>query len=301
MYHRVINPNNVKTYIQPGMYVDPVTFAMHLNALTSYFSIISINELMKIAHSGKSDRFSKSLCAITFDDGWVDYYQNAFPLLKEYNLPATVFLPTNFIGSDQWFWTDRFAFIWKNKKLNNNPGSNQIIEKLLGIKGTFPMQIEKGLQILKALPLSEIESVLSEMENAFGMNAGQQGRAFLNWQEVKEMRDSGLVSFGSHTVDHHILTTLSENEIRKELRGSMQCLLDKKVVEKGKVPFCYPNGNFDLNIAQIVKDEGYSCAVTTKTDWNSFSADPFTLNRVGMHQDISSTKSMFLANIAGIF
>jgi peptidoglycan/xylan/chitin deacetylase (PgdA/CDA1 family) len=140
-----------------------------------------------------------------------------------------------------------------------------------------------------------------ELEKSYGLSSHISERAFLNWEEVKEMHGSGLVSFGSHTADHQILTTLDENKIRKELSASKKKLIDERVVDPNTICFCYPNGNFNEKIAMLVKEGGYSFAVTTKTGWNSFTENNFTLKRIGVHQDMASTKAMFLARIAGIF
>ena len=115
------------------------------------------------------------------------------------------------------------------------------------------------------------------------------------------MKESGLVGFGSHTDNHHILTTLAESETAKELEISRERLLAEKVVDADFIPFCYPNGNHTARIAEMVKEASYSMAVTTKKGWNEFGSAPYTLKRIGIHQDICSTKGLFAGRISGIF
>ncbi len=297
MYHRIAKRNENNEYIQPGMYVEPDTFKMQLNILRSTFSIVSQSEMLRIIREGNSDRYEKPVCSITFDDGWRDFYENAFPILKSLNIAATVFLPTNFIGTHRWFWTDRLAFIWKHKKKNGVSSSDPIINTLSAIKGTFPSQIEKALAILKDLHLDTIEKILSQLENDWEVDAELRGRAFLNWQEVKEMHATGLISFGSHTAEHHILTTLNETVLRKELLNSKQRLKEEAVVDERQIIMCYPNGNYNERIARMVEDLGFVCATTTKTGWNHFPSELFALKRIGIHQDISSSNALFLSTI----
>jgi peptidoglycan/xylan/chitin deacetylase (PgdA/CDA1 family) len=301
MYHRITNPRTEPVYIQPGMYVTPETFAMHLKALQSETIVLPLHELLNRMRQGNGNPASKPLCAITFDDGWLDFCTNAFPVLKSLNMPATVFLPTNFIGTDKWFWTDQFAFVWKQLEPRRRPAATAALRSLSRIQGSFESQIEKAVAVLKNLPGNAIEDVLAELEKCAGTSSRVPGRAFLNWEEVREMRGSGLVSFGSHTAGHQILTTLDQNGIRDELLVSKQKLVEEKAADADGLSFCYPNGNFNQTISALVKESGYSSAVTTKTGWNSFSENHFALKRIGMHQDMTSTKSLFLSRLAGIF
>jgi peptidoglycan/xylan/chitin deacetylase (PgdA/CDA1 family) len=294
-YHRIMEVN--RDFIQPGMYVTPKTFSMQINLLKSRASIIPLSQLLKIIMSPKSSTEKKPFCAITFDDGWHDFYQNAFPILKSLNVPATNFLPTNFIGTDRWFWTDRLAEIWKHKKKQDRFSPGSIAQKLMGLKGSFEAQIEKAIEILKDAPLNQIEKVLGELTSAWSVPSHNQERIFLNWREVREMQDTGLISFGSHTTEHQILTTINENEIRKELQNSKQKLSKEGVIENLYIPFCYPNGDYTTQIAQLVKEAGYSCAVTTRKGWNDSSSDSYSLKRINMHQDVSSTKGLFLSRL----
>jgi peptidoglycan/xylan/chitin deacetylase (PgdA/CDA1 family) len=274
---------------------------MHLQVLQSEFTVLPLLDLISRPGHGEPAPSSKPLCAITFDDGWLDFYTNAFPVLKSFNMPATVFLPTNFIGTNKWFWTDRFAFLWKQLEPRRRPAATSPLRSLSRIRGSFESQIEKAVAVLKNLPGDAIEDVLAELEKCAGTSSRVPGRAFLNWEEVREMRGSGLVSFGSHTAGHQILTTLDQNGIRDELLVSKQKLVEEKAADADGLSFCYPNGNFNDTISALVKESGYCSAVTTKTGWNSFSENHFTLNRIGMHQDMTSTKSLFLSRLAGIF
>jgi peptidoglycan/xylan/chitin deacetylase (PgdA/CDA1 family) len=139
------------------------------------------------------------------------------------------------------------------------------------------------------------------LETAAGAAILPRERVFLNWQEVKEMRESGLVSFGSHTAEHHILTTIDGEEIERQLRISKQKLTDTGAADARSISFCYPNGNYTDTIAQLVKKSGYAFAVTTQPGWNSASSASFALKRIGIHEDITTTKLMFLARVSGLF
>ncbi len=295
MYHRVLIPTET---IQAGMYVKPETFERHLFLLKKYFELIPLREITTEAHA--SIKRTKPICILTFDDGWKDFYDFAFPLIKKYQVPATVFLPTEFIGTDKRFWTDRFAnFLLHHKGTINNSEFSDLIHKIDKLQGRFEDRLEKSIELLKTYSLGIIEAFLDELEKTYPESMLSKGRDFLNWSEIHEMFNSGLISFGSHTANHQILTILDKPEIEKELYASKEKLLDQGVVEPSFIPFCYPNGTYTQEFAGMVCSAGYHVAVTTKKGWNQFDTDMFTLNRISIHQDMTSTVPLFACRIAG--
>lgn len=93
---------------------------------------------------------------------------------------------------------------------------------------------------------------------------------------------------------------MGAEEVEKELVDSRNELLEKGVVDKSFIPFCYPNGNHTKEIADMVSSSGYHLAVTTKNGWNHSVDDRFTLKRVGVHEDMTSTGALFACRIAGL-
>ena len=310
MYHRVVDGVVACGLGQEGMYVDVETFEDHLRFVKRHFLVVSLAEGLDILgqESGATARGGRPLCAITFDDGWRDVYENAYPLLRSNGMAATVFLPTGFIGTRNWFWTDRLA-----RLLNSgSPGKGGRTVRTLsgfslptsGLPGdTGGRGLHGIIEAMKRLPQEEIERILGALSEERGVAAGPEQRAFLTWEEVGEMFRSGLVRFGSHTESHRILTTLSDDEVAVELRRSKERLEDEGVVDPGFVPFAYPNGNHTGRIAAMVSAAGYRLAVTTEKGWNRLKPafDAYRLKRIGVHQDIASTDAMFCCRLAEMF
>lgn len=305
MYHRVLAADPM---IQPGMYVTPKTFERHLVFLKKYFSIIPLTELVDSSSlENMVEKNVKPVCVLTFDDGWIDFYQNVFPLLKKYQVPATVFLPTNFIGLKKKFWTDRLALIlkWMATNTYSADQSSQteilnLLDKFSMLDGSLQDRLDEAAEMLKKYSQQEINRILDQIEVQANPDDLPGGRDFIDWEEVKIMYQSGLVNFGSHTVNHEILTNISDEEITNELIESKKALLDHQCVDENKLTFCYPNGNFSSDIAKLVSTNGYQLAVTTRSGWNPCNTNILELNRVAVHQDISSTTAMFSARISGI-
>lgn len=300
MYHRVIQPEAANIPLQAGMFVTPNTLKTHLEFLSHYFKMIRLEELMDYIAGNKVYPINQPLCAITFDDGWIDFYEHAYPLLATRQTPATVFLPTNLTGSDRWFWTDRIAYFLDRSKNRNANSHNPLTQQILGMEGSTEEVIENAICLLKRHKLADIENAITNLEAALGNVSVPNTRLFINWHEAREMYNSGFVSFGSHTANHPILTTLDEEEISTELFKSKEKLTLERVVAPQFIPFCYPNGNFNPYLAKLVEEAGYSLAVTTDFGWNRPNSSLFSLKRIGIHQDITSTPAMFGCRIAGL-
>jgi peptidoglycan/xylan/chitin deacetylase (PgdA/CDA1 family) len=299
MYHRIVNPSSTGEILQDGMYVKPNTFLKHLDIIKKYFIPVSLCDLI----TNPKKIGDKPICAITFDDGWLDFLTNAYPALLKYKIPSTVFLPTRFIGTTNRFWTDHLSLIVSNltafprnhfnrKKDTLHPLSLSVCN----LTGNTHTKLERAIALLKPYPSKTINTVLDELLSLYAAPIAI-NRSFLNWNEIKYLKNEGLVTFGSHTENHAILSTLSSSDICNELINSRKTLLDRNVTDQDFIPFCYPNGNHADAIVKLVKESGYHLAVTTKKGWILNNANPFTLNRIGMHQDISSSNALTLSRL----
>ena len=297
MYHRVLSLENTDEYVEPGMYVTATTFQMHLTLLNHYFNVVPLEEIVS---TPKKTSNKKPKCAITFDDGWADFYVNAFPLIKKNSVPVTVFLPTDYIGTTRWFWTDRLADVLKiipSIRKTEALKTDSVLSRIEELTGTLFDRIDSAIKLLKPYTLEQIHEIIEELENRSAISLDKRHRAFLSWDECRELRASGLVTFGSHTAQHIIMTSETESVCKQDLILSRQKLISEQVVDPAFIPFCYPNGGYSSKIAQLVEKAGYNCAVTTKHGYTSTSGNCYVLNRVGIHQDMTSHKTLMLSRI----
>ncbi len=112
----------------------------------------------------------------------------------------------------------------------------------------------------------------------------------MDWDHASEMSKFG-VSFGSHGLHHHILTTLDGNLKRKEIIESFE-ILKKKPLKVSRF-FSYPNGDWDEGSIAFVSEAGYQGGLTTRLGYNTSKTNPFLLNRIGLHEYISHTANLF--------
>jgi peptidoglycan/xylan/chitin deacetylase (PgdA/CDA1 family) len=304
MYHRVIPQGSMSAAAQPGMVVEPETLAMHLQYLRRHFTVVPLSFLAPARNRAAQASAGKPLCVLTFDDGWRDFYEYAYPVLQAYDAPATVFLPTDFIGTSRWFWTDQLALLLgrlsgpaaRGMRL---PSTGDVLhEELTSGPRSLEHRLERAIAVLKPRSIEEIDAVIARLAAAVGEMPNLPDRAFLSWEEVQEMHSSGLVQFGSHTSSHLLLTNVSEKQARCELRRSREGLLERGVVNRDSVCFSYPNGNWSDRLSELVQAEGYCLAVTTQPGWHYHRANPFAIRRIAIHQDMTSTAGMFGSRIA---
>src|SRR5215510_160511 len=91
MYHRVLPTTQAdEGRVEPGMYVTPSTFRDHLSWLSDRYRVLPLSEIVSRLKDGRP--LPERACALTFDDGWLDNFEHAFPCLRERGIPATVFL-----------------------------------------------------------------------------------------------------------------------------------------------------------------------------------------------------------------
>lgn len=300
MYHRVLPPEHPDRVIeQPGMYVSPATFDLHLSLLRRYFSLVQLDDWVRQATAGEA--LPEQACAITFDDGWRDNFEHALPALRRHNAPATIFLVSGMTGTYQDFWPNRLA----RALVRLPPGgelSGMLGEMLrpamdrVRARGSWSLaELDAAILVAKQIDEARIVESLREVEGRCG-GAGDL-RAVLDASEIRAMADSGLVRFGSHTRTHFRFRGAVPAEVLdSEIAGSRADIA--ATVGKAFAPvFCYPNGDITPEAVAAVRAH-YTAAVTTQTGWHARTDDPFLIRRVGMHEDVSARSSGFLARLA---
>ncbi len=312
-YHRVVSDRMVRDeYIQPGMYVRGQSFETHIAYLQKRFAIVSLDELLDLWQTNrlKSDC---SYCVITFDDGWKDNYEFAFPVLMKYRAPATIFLATDFIGTARWFWPDQMMLLLEKGRQQTTGTADRkavstVLEEMVGVMlsaedGIF-RRVESGspidpngiIEFCKGVEVGMVHQIIDRLSRALHMDLPTH-RVLLNWDEVREMAEKG-VTFGSHSVSHRIMTQIPLSDVKMELIDSRRTMLEQGI--KPVPVFCYPNGNFDRNIQELVRESGYLAAVGCKVGLEpNRPNDLFALKRISVHEDSSASVPLLALTLSG--
>lgn len=299
MYHRIL-PNHDPRYRdeEPGMIVTPDSFRQQLRIIKQLFSVIPLSEWVRRQAAGQA--LPERACAITFDDGWLDNFEFALPILQAEQIPATVFAVSGMIGSTRRFWPNRLADLLNFTKTDRaSLRSFDWLQTLPGYQADEAPSREAIAQLIKSckqLSDPELRMHLDLMETEASFNSPSV-RAMMNWEELQQMQTSGLIEIGSHTCHHtRLVEGLPENILYAEIVESRKQLEDR--LGKPVTLFCYPNGDVSSAAARLVAQH-YSAAVTTQFGINSPRALAHQLQRIGIHDDISNTPTRFRARLSG--
>jgi len=302
LYHRIVDDNS--KYLNKGAAVHHhiKDFKREITYFKKHFQILSMDQVVNHIKVGKG--FKRPSIAITFDDGYLDNYTLAYPVLKKHGVPATIYLTTGLVGTPDGIWTEQIgvAFLETKKACFN-------FSVLLGDE-TIPIETKEekeraNSEVSEALKLRPDDERRELMQKLFeelevseksGKHFGE--RMMLNWEEVQEMRKDGM-TIGSHSHTHPILSQMPSEKAKDEILNS------KKVVEKNVdievKHFSFPNGreeDFSDELRDYCREIGFEsiCSVVYGP-YDASKKDPFALKRVGAIHPVS----MMVGEIVRLF
>jgi peptidoglycan/xylan/chitin deacetylase (PgdA/CDA1 family) len=262
-YHRVLPSNKVDNSLV-NIAVSTDNFIYQLNYLTKNFDVISLDDLL-LHLKGKSNEFK---IAITFDDGYRDNLDYAYPILEKYKAPATIYIITKFINNQfiPW-WVKLDHFITNNKKIIDNK------------KKIFEFYKNKIL-LSDQLTVDKIILSIIGINNKLEYN-----KIFLNQKEIQYLGKQKLITIGSHSHSHYNFSQLTQAQTLSEFKTSKSIL--EKIINKKILHFSYPYGgpqNINFRFAKLLKNLGFLSAVTTIRK-KLYQPDQFELPRVFVNND----------------
>ena len=276
-YHRVDNPH-AQPWLDPGLIsASPETFEAQMKYLAANYKVVSALEIVKAVESEGRNPLPARAVTITFDDAYCDFAQHAWPVLKQYRIPVTLFVATAYPDHpERLFWWDRIfdAIHTTEKEDLNTP-----IGRLSLLTAAQRKQAYKLLKNhFKTLPNREATKAVEEICAELGVSP--HANCVLGWDSLRKLAREG-VTLGAHTRTHPIMNFLSPDDLRYETVGSREDLLR----ETGSVPqvFAYPSGIYNNEAVKAVEEAGFALAFTTARGINQVGrVDRLRLRRINI-------------------
>jgi peptidoglycan/xylan/chitin deacetylase (PgdA/CDA1 family) len=282
-YHRITDPG-ANGFYDPIDSATPDGFETHVRMLRDRFRLPSWNQWLDIAANGF--RVSEPTALITFDDGYRDQYEHAFPILKKHEVIAAFFISTDFIDRPRLFWWDHVAYVMKQAAQTRvaleHPEPIEL--DLTRLSRSEAMMAVIGAYLRAQRP--DEARLLAHLEERAHVRVPSEelGKTLLmSWDQILEMDAAGM-GIGSHTNTHSKLARFAPDEQRAELEESKRVLelrLGKKVTT-----IAYPYGGADAFTEQTKRwtaEAGYEVGLSLKPGVNKpNTTDAYDVHRIAI-------------------
>jgi peptidoglycan/xylan/chitin deacetylase (PgdA/CDA1 family) len=296
MYHQVCERRDDPWELA----VHPNHFDEQLGYLKRNFNVVSISELAE----GIVRHKMKRTIAITFDDGFKDNYTNAAPLLDWHGIPATFYLATTAMQSERAYWWDslqdiifhsevlpqRFDMLINDAQVRFSFASDRIlgsrlINQIRAWNYNLPIPNERICLYmllwhhLKPLAYAQQNAILSDIRSWAGSKEFPSTHGItMSIREMQMLSQNPLFSIGAHSVHHAMLSQQNSQDQAFEVQESKRQI--EKWLGRPITGFAYPYGNYNELTQTLLKEAGFSYAVSTESKAVTMDDDPFALPRM---------------------
>jgi peptidoglycan/xylan/chitin deacetylase (PgdA/CDA1 family) len=276
------------------MRVAPEQFRVQMEYVAKHYNTVNLKEIQQ-ARSGQL-RLPPHPCVITFDDGYMDAYENAVPVLKKLGLKATFFIIGRPTVTQELPWLHSVhqildandflecASVFRKAAPSFFPIEPVTKEVLCDLVWRYFREEERPAR----------QRFLDGVRGGLGDTASTTYR-FMRECHVKELHAAGY-EIGCHSMDHEYMTLLSCDDLKQDIRQCKQTLAD--LLGETSNLFCYPFGAFNAEMMQILKQEGFAFACTTRSKLNDVFTNPLALYRIGVYS--YTTFPLFVFRLIGL-
>jgi peptidoglycan/xylan/chitin deacetylase (PgdA/CDA1 family) len=283
----------------PIVSASPQLFEREMAFVEQHFNVIDLDELQAFILDGEP--LPPKPLLITFDDGYLDNYQHAFPILQRYGLPAVIFLVTDSMDHPMkaLWWDECAMYFHRTSKVSAD--LPLLGEREFGLESQRKTVIKDTITQLKTLPEADKQQTLKQIANVLDVVPNEDTQFFINWDQVRELVAGG-IACQPHTTTHPILTRISNDETLRQLEESKMQIVAQ--TGQSAFAFAYPNGfpgDYDESTMNSLLELGYTMAFTLEPGPMRAEAvrkNPLQIKRVYLgHRD---TFEIFKMKIMGI-
>jgi peptidoglycan/xylan/chitin deacetylase (PgdA/CDA1 family) len=280
-YHRIGHPE--EDLFDPGVFsATSEEFDEQVSYLKRRLSVVTLEEAQSFVYGTLKERSRRCRALITFDDGYLDNYDVAFPILRSHGLQGVFFLATSMVGSCHVPWWDHIAFVLKTARERRFRLRYPAELTVDLIENGMEASLRRVLKHYKRPDNADSTRFIRELQEAAkGDCVPETLQRFLDWDQAREMIAGGM-AFGSHTHSHIVLSQLRPEQQQHELTHSRMVLKAKLGCEVDVI--AYPVGGrtaFSDQTKALAREAGY------RTGFSFYGAtnlpgrtDPYDVKRV---------------------
>lgn len=294
MYHYIRDLPATKYPRLKGMLLDD--FRAQVNILSQMYEMATLESAMEFIEGTYKPQ--RSLCLLTFDDGFKEHYEQVAPLLAEHKIQGLFFLITNCIEDGKVASVHMNHFLMASLDLPTYrreliehmhlSGEEAILRRVDPDKAarTYPWD-SSDVAVFKyffnfVVSQNERDRAVKRIfERHLGSEAKFSRELYVSWREAREMQSMGMI-IGGHSHRHEPLSSLRKLELRLDLERC-RCLLDKHLLPQADWPFSYPYGkrdSFAEHTIEELKLLSFDCSFSTEVGSNLPNCNPFSLRRI---------------------
>jgi peptidoglycan/xylan/chitin deacetylase (PgdA/CDA1 family) len=297
MYHR-FGPGTSSRHLAHEV------FEQHLRYLTRHFRVRRLVDVVRTLREGGA--LDPRTVVLTVDDGYRDFVECAYPLLRRYRVPATVFLATDFIEGRQWLWFDAVHYLLQKTRASRV--DIRLEGYRLGLDLSTTGQRNRAWSVVGEACLrmdpEHRAAAIAHLQDALNVavpSAPTVEYEAMSWDEALQL-DATLIDYGSHTCSHPVLSRCSTAQIERELRESKRIIETR--LHRRIDTFAYPHGeaaDYDERAMHAAEAAGYLCATVAHGGPLLGQVNLFQMERMSAATDVGQFRSTvngveFLAN-----
>lgn len=302
-YHRILDLPPDFPFDDDLVSASPAQFDSELRFIARHYHVINFKMLRE--HLKKDGKLPPRSLIITFDDGYIDNYEVAYPILKKHGLTAVMFATAGFMNVRRLFWWDRLAYVVKTAK-RPSAAIEEPIHLAIDLDSFATRQAAARhlINSVKTLPENDKELLIRRLAENLGVEIDESGFAMtMGWSQLREMSAAG-IEIGAHSVNHPIFSNIDHGQLANEISQSKRIIekeLGEEVVTfgapgRGKLP-ADKMAVFEKALRRFVTESGYS--FSTMYRWGLVyerEFDPYAIKRVGVER--YDTGPLFKAKLA---
>jgi peptidoglycan/xylan/chitin deacetylase (PgdA/CDA1 family) len=300
VYHRIADPDAPNfRYFRRNVSATPEMFRRQMAYVAEHFNVIDLVMLQEFILRGCP--LPPRPLLITFDDGYLDNYTNAYPVLRDCGFPAVIFLITNHMDHPMPPWWDQCAYFFEHthKVQAQLPFIGEYdlatTEQRRAVCYIFNEKVKRVPEVYKQRAMHELQTILDVPLPS------EDHSLFLSWQHVRELVANG-IACQPHTATHPILSQVDYTEMARQLYES-RCRIEAETNQVATA-FAYPNGmtgDYTPDTLRVLREAGFVVAFTHKPGpMHAVTArqHPLEISRVPV--DSRDTFEMFAMHVMGL-